>query len=162
MSNLCPVPGDGNRTPHPAERAGNYTGAMGSPQKTPGPERWIAAVDDVRRNDVQQLHDLVREVAPDLEPTTRFGMLGYGPIRYRYASGREGEWVKIGIAVNAKSISLHCCAADDEGYVAERFRDRLPKADIGRSCVRFKRLDDLEDEALRDLLRETVAAGWGM
>lgn len=149
-------------TPSPGLRAGSYTGAMGPSPKAPSPQQWIAEVDDARRDDVRRLHDLVREVAPELEPTTRFGMLGYGPIHYRYASGREGEWVKIGIAVNAKSISLHCCAADDEGYVAERFRDRLPKADIGRSCVRFKRLDDLEDEALRDLLRETVAAGWGM
>jgi len=28
--------------------------------------------------------------------------------------------------------------------------------------VRFRRFDDLDDEALRDLLRETVAAEWGM
>ena len=130
--------------------------------KVQTPEAFIAAVDDARRSDVQRLHDLVREVAPGLEPTMEFGMLGYGPIHYRYASGREGDWVKIGIAVNAKSISLHCCAADEGGYVAERFRDRLPSADIGRSCVRFKRFDDLDEDAVRDLIRETVAAGWGM
>lgn len=130
--------------------------------KVPTPEAFIAAVDDARRDDVQRLHDLVREVAPGLEPTMDFGMLGYGPIHYRYASGREGDWVKIGIAVNAKSISLHCCAADEGGYVAERFRDRLPNADIGRSCVRFKRFDDLDEDAVRDLIRETAAAGWGM
>jgi len=135
---------------------------MTSPPAGLSPEQWIAAVDDARRPDVQRLHDLVREVAPELEPTMEFGMLGYGPIHYRYASGREGDWVKIGIAVNAKSISLHCCAADADGYVAERYRSRLPKADIGRSCVRFRRFDDLDDEALRDLLRETVAAEWGM
>jgi uncharacterized protein YdhG (YjbR/CyaY superfamily) len=130
--------------------------------KVPSPEAFIAAVDDARRADVQRLHDLVREVAPELEPTMDFGMLGYGPIHYHYASGREGDWVKIGIAVNAKSISLHCCAADEGGYVAERFRDRLPTADIGRSCVRFKRFDDLDEDAVRDLIRETAAAGWGM
>lgn len=126
------------------------------------PETYIAAVDEARRADVQRLHDLVRETAPELEPTMEFGLLGYGRFHYRYASGREGDWFKIGIAVNAKSISLHCCAADAEGYVAERYRDRLPKADIGRSCVRFRRLADLDEDALRDLLRKTVAAGWGM
>ena len=134
-------------------------------QRTPkadSPEVFIAAVDDARRADVQRLHELVREAAPELEPTMEFGMLGYGKFHYRYATGREGDWFKIGIAVNAKSISLHCCAADADGYVAERYRDRLPKADIGRSCVRFTRLEDLAEEVLMDLLRDTAAAGWGV
>jgi hypothetical protein len=33
-------------------------------------------------------------------------------------------------------------------------RDRLPKADIGKSCVRFRSLDDLDQEVLRELVRE--------
>ena len=126
------------------------------------PEEYIAQVEDGRREDIQRLHDLVREVAPELEPTMEFKMLGYGKMRYKYASGREGEWMKIGIANNKRYISLYCCAADDDGYVAERYRERLSKASIGKSCVRFKRLSDLDEEALRDLIRDSAAAGWGM
>ena len=40
--------------------------------------------------------------------------------------------------------------------LAEGYRDRLPKADIGKSCVRFQRLDDLDQEALRELVREAA------
>jgi hypothetical protein len=103
---------------------------------------------------------MVREEAPELEPTMEFGMLGYGKYHYKYKSGREGEWMKIGIANNKQYISLYSCAADDDGYVAERYRGRLPKANIGKSCVRFKRLSDLDEETLRELIRETAAAGW--
>jgi len=46
--------------------------------------------------------------------------------------------------------------------VAERYRDRLPTADIGRRCVRFRRLADLDADALRELLRATAAADRGM
>ncbi len=120
-------------------------------------EEYIAGVEEKRREDVQRLHDLVREVAPELEPTMEFGFLGYGRYHYRYASGREGEWMKIGIANNKQYISLYCCAADERGYVAERYRKRLPKANIGKSCVRFKRLSDLNEKALRDLIREAAA-----
>lgn len=126
------------------------------------PEEYIAQVEDKRRDDIQRLHDLVREVAPELEPTMEFKMLGYGKFHYKYASGREGDWMKIGIANNKQYISLYCCAADENGYVAERYKERLPKANIGKSCVRFKRLSDLDEDALKDLIRASAKAGWGM
>ena len=125
-------------------------------------EEYIAQVEEKRRDDIQRLHDLVREVAPELEPTMEFKMLGYGKMKYKYASGREGEWMKIGIANNKQYISVYCCAADDEGYVAERYKERLPKASIGKSCVRFKRVSDLDEDVLRELIRESADAGWGM
>ena len=38
---------------------------------------------------------------------------------------------------------------------------RLPGADIGKGCVRFRRLDDLAPTALKALLREAASADWG-
>jgi len=124
-------------------------------------EQYISEVDEKRRDDIQQLHDLVRRVAPDLEPTMEFGILGYGRYKYKYASGREGEWMKIGIANNKQYISLYCCAADDNGYIAEQYKERLPKANIGKSCVRFKRISDLDEKALEELIVHTTKAKWG-
>ena len=43
-------------------------------------------------------------------------------------------------------------AADKDGYLAESYKAKLPKADIGRSCVRFKRLSDLDPVALNELI----------
>ena len=126
------------------------------------PEEYIGGVEERRRGDIQSLHDLVREVAPELEPTMEFGMLGYGKYHYKYASGRQGDWMKIGIANNKRYISLYCCSADERGYVAERYRKRLSKADIGKSCVRFKRLSDLDEGILRELIREAAVVGFGM
>jgi len=119
-------------------------------------DEYIAGVEEKRRPDVRRLHEIVREEAPDLAPTMQFGFLGYGTYHYKYATGREGDWMRIGIANNKQYISLYCCAGDERGYVAERYRDRLPRADIGKSCVRFKRLSDLDESALRELIRETA------
>jgi hypothetical protein len=89
----------------------------------------------------------------------RSGMLGYGTYRYRYASGKEGEWFVIGLANQKRYISLYVCAADDQGYLAERFANRLPKADIGKSCVRFKRLEDLDADVVAEMIEETAKLG---
>ena len=123
------------------------------------PAEYIAAVDDKRRPDIAALDSLIREHAPDLEPVIANGMLGYGPFHYRYASGREGDSCRIAIASNKSAISLYCFAADDDGYVAGRYAARLPKADVGKSCVRFKRLSDLDQDALVELIKDTATTG---
>ncbi len=122
------------------------------------PAEYIAALDEPRRTDIARLDSLIRASVPSLEPFIHSGMLAYGLLHYRYASGREGDWFRVGVASNKRYISLYACAADDQGYVAERFRARLPKADIGRSCVRFKRLDDLDEGVLVELLAACESA----
>lgn len=123
------------------------------------PAGYITAVGDERRSDIAALDALIRTHAPELEPVIMDGMLGYGPFRYRYASGREGDACKLSIASNASYISLYCFAADANGYVAERYVDRLPKASIGKSCVRFRKLADLDENALVALIKETAKTG---
>jgi hypothetical protein len=123
------------------------------------PAEYIAALDGERRSDIEALDALIRTHAPELEPVIMDGMLGYGPFHYRYASGREGDACKLGVASNASYISLYCFASDAEGYVAERYADRLPKASVGRSCVRFKKLADLDERALVSLIEETAETG---
>ena len=123
------------------------------------PAEYIASVDDKRRPDIAALDALIREHASQLEPVIMGGMLGYGPFHYRYASGREGEACKLSIASNASYISLYCFAADSDGYVAPRYADRLPKARVGRSCVQFKKLSDVDEKALVALIKETAKMG---
>jgi hypothetical protein len=121
------------------------------------PEQYIDELEEPRRGDIRRLHGLIRKIVPKLEPYMEYGMIGYGRFHYRYASGREGDTCTIGLASNKRSISLHLIATDAEGnYLAELYRDRLPKADIGKSCVRFKRLDDLDERVLREMIREAA------
>jgi Domain of unknown function (DU1801) len=96
---------------------------------------------------------------PELEPNTDGGMLGYGRFQYRYASGREGDASLVALSSRKQYISLYVLCADENGYLAERYAERLPKASIGKSCVRFKRTDDLDPDALRDLLVEAGRIG---
>ena len=116
---------------------------------------YIESIEDPdRRADVARLDELIRATLPDLEPVIAHGMLGYGPFRYRYASGREGETVVLALASQKRHLSLYVNCATPQGYLAESYKERLPAADIGRSCVRFKRLADLDDAVLLDLLAE--------
>lgn len=122
--------------------------------KASTPAEYLAKLDEPRKSEVVALHALIRKTAPKLAPFVHGGILAYGPWHYKYASGREGDWFRIGVASNKNYISLYICAATEKGYVAERYKEALPKANIGRSCVRFKRLSDLDLAALKKMIRE--------
>ena len=120
------------------------------------PEEYIASLDEPRRAEIAELHSLIRELAPDLVPEVDRGMLGYGSYHYRYESGREGDAPIIGLSSRARYISLYANVG-----VAEKHRDLLPAADIGKSCIRFKRLGDVDRGVLAKVIEETAAAGKG-
>jgi len=119
--------------------------------KVSTPEEYLASVDESRRTDITELDRIIRKNAPKLEPFILIGMLGYGPYHYKYASGREGETCRIGVASNKGYISLYVNGAD-------QFRDQLPKANIGKGCVRFRKLSDLNMAALVRLIK--TGAKW--
>ena len=123
------------------------------------PDDYIDTLEEPRRGEVRALHELIRATAPDLEPHVASGMLGYGPFHYRYASGREGDASLIALASRKQYISLYVLCADEAGYLAERYADRLGKASIGKSCVRFKRTEDVDRGALAELIAEARRIG---
>ena len=119
------------------------------------PDEYIDRLIEPRKAEIKALYDLVCESVPDLEPFMQSGMIGYGKYHYRYASGREGDWCMIALASRKNYISLYVVASCDGAYVTEGYQERLPKANIGKSCVRIKRLADVD----LDVVRELVKAG---
>ena len=118
------------------------------------PDEYIAALDEPRQTEVRAIDTLIRKNAPELERFVGAGMLGYGRHHYHYASGREGDTAILGLASRKQYISLYVIAADERGYLAETYRSRLPKANVGKSCVRIKRLADVDEAVLVELIRE--------
>lgn len=125
------------------------------------PAEYIAAIDEPRRSQVQQVYDLIAAAVPDQEPYIGYGMIAFGRFHYKYASGREGDWAPVALASQKQYISVYVSAADAEGYLAERFKARLPKASIGKSCIRFKRTDDIDLTVLAECVREGVTLQMG-
>lgn len=117
---------------------------------------YLEGLPEPRRTQIRQLHELIRQEVPDLEPHVDRGMIGYGRYHYRYASGREGDSWQIGLSSRKQYISLYTCAANAQGYLAEQYAPRLGKADVGRSCIRFRKPEDLDLAVVRDLLRATA------
>ncbi len=119
-------------------------------------EEYIESLPDERRESVRTVHERVRAEVPELDVKMWKQFIGYGTYRYRSASGREGEWFVIGLTNNKRYVSLYICAADDDGYLAEKNAERLGKVNVGKSCVRFTKLENLDLDVAGELCRRAA------
>ena len=123
------------------------------------PEEYIAQLAEPRRTHIQALFDLVRESAPNLEPFLISGKIGFGRFPYHSKSGCKGEWFKLGLASNKNTIMFATCAVGEGGKtLAEAYSEKLPKADIGKSCINFRKFEDADLDVLREIAKKTADA----
>jgi len=123
------------------------------------PDAYIAAVPKPRRQDVEKIHELIQETVPMLKPHILSGMIGYGTYHYHYTSGTEGDWSLIALANQKNYISVYICSLENQKYIAEAYKDRLPKASIGKSCIRFKTLKDIDLSILIEIIKKAEKFG---
>jgi len=129
---------------------------MQAPAHIKTPAQYIAQVPADRRVAIQALYDAIHAAVPRLEPVVVYGMLGFGPYHYKYESGREGDSAIICLASQKNYISLYLMASEDGGYLAEKNRDRLGKVSVGKCCIRFKKLEDLNLKVALQLVRKAA------
>ncbi len=98
-------------------------------------------------------------------------MIGYGKMPYRSyreiacstwlvancksKSGREGEWYTLGLASQKNYISIYSCAMKDGEYLAESSKGKLGKASVGKSCIRYKKFEDIPWDNLQGVIKES-------
>jgi hypothetical protein len=111
---------------------------------------FLAAVaDPQRRADAEAVTALMAEVT-GAEPTMwGSSIVGFGTYHYRYATGREGDWPAIGLSPRKQSLTIYLSAGFD-GY--DDLLARLGPHSTGKSCLYIKRLSDVDEGVLRELV----------
>ena len=81
-------------------------------------------------------------------------IVGYGSYTYRYESGHSGQACLVGFAIRGRELVVYLVAdgAEQAGLLA-----RLGKHKMGKSCLYFKRLADLDAKVLEALIAGSVA-----
>lgn len=81
-------------------------------------------------------------------------MVGYGSYRYTYESGRSGEMALAAFAIRGRQLVVYL---DAEGAEQRALLSRLGKHQMGRSCLYFKRLGDIDQSVLEQLVVGSIA-----
>lgn len=121
------------------------------------PEEYIEKLEEPRKSEMKVLFDLIKKTIPQYPPEIGYGMIGFRKFHYKTKSGQEGDWHLIGLASQKNYISIYVCASDGTQYVAEKHKEQLPKASIGRSCIRIKHTKEIDLDILKKVILEGVA-----
>lgn len=81
-------------------------------------------------------------------------IVGYGRYRYTYDSGRTGEAPVAGFAIRGREIVVYLFM---EGEAQRTLLSRLGEHRLGKVCLYFKRLSDLDYLVLEKLVANSVA-----
>ena len=128
-------------------------------------DEFLAALPADRRDTMTTLHRAIRKAVPKLAPFVMSGMggspiIGYGKYHYKSpSSGREGDWFLIGLSAEKSNYSLHICAGGKDGYLVERNAAKLGKVKTGRSCINFKKLEELKLDVAMGLVKQAAKSG---
>lgn len=112
-------------------------------------EAYLAALPEERRAVVARVRDVVREhLPPGYEEAMAFGMIGWGVPLARYPDTYNGQPLGyVALAAQKSHYALYLPDAYGDPERAESLRAGFARAgrklDMGKSCLRFRRLEDL-------------------
>jgi hypothetical protein len=120
-----------------------------------GVDDFLEAVPDPgRREDAKKVRALMERCSG--YPAKMWGpnIVGFGRYSYTYDSGHSGEMARIGFSPRARELVLYLIG----GFPRHQaLMDRLGKYKTGKSCLYVKRLADLDQAALEELIAEALA-----
>jgi hypothetical protein len=126
---------------------------MFKPTKAKTVAQYLAAVPEDRKNTVGFLHAFIQKAVPRLKPHFAYNMLGYGSFPYLNHKKEKVGWPVIALANQKHYVSIYVCSIDKGVYVAEKHAKELGKVSVGRSCIRFKKIEDVNLPVLKKVLQ---------
>jgi hypothetical protein len=114
---------------------------------------FIAGIEDERkRKDAETLIAMMKRVTGETPKMWGPSIIGFGSHHYRYESGREGDWPRVGFSPRKQNLVL---------YITDGFKDygallgKLGKHSTGKACLYIKRLDDIDATVLETMVERS-------
>ena len=125
---------------------------------------YLASLGDERRQAIAAVRDVILEHLPDgYDETMQYGMISYIVPASVLADTYNGEpLMYVALASQKRYMSLYLTNVygdpDVEAWFTERYRATGKRLDMGKSCVRFRRLDDLPLDLVGEVVGRTPVA----
>ncbi|NNE58780.1 MAG: DUF1801 domain-containing protein [Hellea sp.] len=116
------------------------------------PDDYIAAIkSEDRKTDIQAIHNMMSEMTGWEPKMWGAAIVGFGDYHYKYDSGREGDFMRLGYSSRAQNITIYIMPgySDFDDELA-----RLGKHKMGKSCLYIKRLSDVDEDVLKEIMQK--------
>jgi len=106
-----------------------------------------------RREDSFKVLKLMKEVTQEEPIMWGDSIVGFGSYHYKYASGREADWLQIGFSPRKQSLTVYIMDGFDK---YKELLGKLGKHKLGKSCLYINKLDDVNLPVLKEIMIESV------
>ncbi len=93
---------------------------------------------------------LMQEVTGEEPVMWGDSIVGFGSYHYRYVSGREGDMFLTGFSPRKQNLTLYIMSGFD---MYDSLLTKLGKHTTGKSCLYIKKIEDIDLQTLRELVR---------
>ncbi len=107
---------------------------------------------ETRKSDAFQLLAIIEEES-GYKPHLSGSIIGYGQYHYKYASGREGDCFVTGYSPRKQNIAIYVMPGFAE---LQHLLADLGKHKTGKSCLYINKLEDINLEILRKIVKLSV------
>ena len=115
---------------------------------------FINSIDDKqKRADARKVAAMMRKATGKRAKMWGTSIVGYGTYHYKYASGREGDFMVAGFSPRKQALTVYIMAGFSK---YDALMKALGKYKTGKSCLYIKRLSDVDEKVLQRLINESV------
>lgn len=117
-------------------------------------EQFIQEIpDEKKRSDSREILRLMQDATGEEPRMWGDSIVGFGSYHYCYSSGREGDWFLTGFSPRKRNLTLYIMAGFDS---YEDMMARLGKYKTGKSCLYINKLEDVNLDTLKELVRQSA------
>lgn len=116
---------------------------------------FLAGIDDrQQRADAKKVAAMMRRATGKRAKMWGASIVGYGSYHYKYASGRDGDFMITGFSPRKQALTVYIMP----GFSSfKKLMENLGKYKTGKSCLYIKRLSDVDEKILEKLIVESVS-----
>jgi hypothetical protein len=116
-------------------------------------KEFLEAVEHpTRKADGLELLEIMKEVTHEEPVMWGASIIGFGTFHYKYASGREVDWMKVGFSPRKRSLTVYLTPGLDD---IDDLREKLGKHRVGKGCLYINKLEDVDMEVLKKIIKKS-------
>jgi hypothetical protein len=109
--------------------------------------------DEKKRQDSFTILELMKDVTGSDPVMWGTSIIGFGHYHYKYASGRENDWMLTGFSPRKQNLTLYIMSGFDQ---YGELLSKLGKHTTGKGCLYIKKLEHIDLDVLRELVKHSV------
>ena len=128
--------------------------ALKTTQNEDSVDEFLKSIEDPEKQKTSlQILDIIKEISGKEPKMWGDSIIGFGKYHYKYATGREGDWMRIAFSPRKQNFSIYIMDGFDNH---SELMEKLGKYKTGRSCLYIKKLQDIDINILKELMKKSL------